>query len=165
MRSFPWKLYRVFNYLLLLVAVLVLVLLFISIIEARGNIYVSRLLLPFGGFLLMLVANSINIFLSVRFFPDRSLTGTALGLHIFALVIQCLFAIASALLSYVAIEEEFFSADGGTEYRWLVVPVVFITLAQWYVTIFQFRVASLLRKNQAISMYNLIDSIGSSSSE
>lgn len=166
MLTLKWKLYRVFNYALLIIALLLAAVVIVDILKYQLDnstepvFYLMALL-----FLLMFINPIINIVLFIKHLPDKVLEkGSALSNNV-SIFINTLTVIGLAVfLIYGAMEV--FDPDqkpAGSTGKIILLLFFLLWLINLFVLICQLQFKRFLSKNRETSMTSLIESIGNKS--
>ena len=160
MLPLSWKLYKAFNYVLLIYAS-ILLLLIATIVSVESLPDDSSFYIFVTGVILILVASIININIINRFFPDKALSGRATVGHVLSLIFLILTFIGFSLTIYYALKL-FYQSRRNNDNASLIflITMAIVNCLQLYVIILQMQLRRFVRKNNDQTIGRLIDSIG-----
>lgn len=160
MHSMPikWKLYRVANYLLLCLSIIISIFILRIPINAR-NTYDLVMSLLFGFlFLFMAVYSLVNITIMTKTFPDKLMRRSINRWHVFSIVLN-LFSVTGLLIVCISLLNEIIKDYFEGLLIMLIILLIFLIITS-YVLLCQFTLNRYLRRRNTSLMNSLIDSIG-----
>ena len=164
--SFKWKLYKVFNYILLVLGLLFSTYLcYLLLFDPPPS---EEMLIPVSIvtlFLMMTIHSIINIIFSFKNFPDKALSGSSRAWNVISIVTNLLSA-AGLIVFILAGAAEEFKENPYEAYekdptgKLILLFLLLLLFTDLFVLICQFRLASVLENNAAESISSMINSIG-----
>ena len=162
MRSVKWKLYRVLNYVMLVIASIIF--LIIGALVFSGNT-IERSLAPYLvllGFLIMVTQCIMNLFVYSQNFPHKRLLGKALTLHIIAIVFNFICFLGLSLITTAGAVIEFGEDNNPEDQSGKLMLALFLLL--WMITTFllfcQLTLKRYLKRKNVDLFTSMIESIG-----
>ena len=157
MLSVKWKFYKTLNYVLLISATILFLIMLTVITDNMDDITAY---LVASIFLFMIIQAFINVYILSKNFPYHKLTGARLRWHFTSVIINS----ASFIGLFIFMVFVILKAPGGndTDDVGLVVLLVcsFILLTDGFILFCQFTVPSYLKKNNTNLFHSMINSIG-----
>lgn len=161
MLPLKWKIYRVINYVQLVISSVILIMLFSLAYNSVESQDINWFMIAAVVLLLVISANIINLVIVYNYFPDKILSRGLKITHWIFLITGSVITIGLLLMAIAGFMEEFLPSnpeDGiGKE---LVLFFFFFSLLEIYKLSFQFQVESFLKRNYRRSLNSLIESIG-----
>jgi hypothetical protein len=156
-----WKIYRVLNYIQLVYAgCVVLIILFLFIKNGFPEDY-TFLLIP-AGFLVMAANNYCNLFIFSRYFPNKLIPSKLVKLNIASFIASIVYCVGLIILIIAGTRDEFSEKNrhSFSEGK-IALGIFFLMLAQWvYILYMQTRLRLVIRSQHYLSITNVINSIG-----
>lgn len=167
MLPLKWRLYKILNYILLAIGLLLTAYIF-YILFVRPPANAELLIIPIlinALFFMMTVHSLINVVFATKLFPNRTLSRSNSGWNVVSLITNILstgglivFIIVGAIAEFEESSSDVIERDPTGKLILLIFLV--ILLADLFVLICQFNLSSFLRNNSTDSISSMIDSIG-----
>ena len=162
MISIKWKIYKVFNYILLFIAsILFLILCALvfggNVIERNPTPYFIAL-----GFLIMVSQCIINLYVYSKNFPYKILLGPALTTHIIAIVLNFIAFLGLSLITIAGFIIEFGKDKDSDNHigKLMAALCLFLWLIDAFLLFCQLTLNRYLKRNNMSLFTAMIDSIG-----
>ena len=155
-----WKIYKILNYVLLVSAV---ILFLIMLTVLMDNLDDSKAYLLTCVFLLMVVQSSINLYVAAKNLPDKELTGSKLRWHVTGSIVNFIAFLGLFIFLWFVVEKlaqrrNFTEDDVG-----IIILLVcsFIWFTDGFILFCQMTLPGYLKKNSRNLSDSLVNSIGS----
>ena len=157
MLSVKWKFYKILNYVLLISAT-ILFLVMLTIIT--DNITDITAYLVAFIFLFMIIQVLINFYIISKNFPYHKLTGAKLRWHFTSIIFNAASFIGLSIFIIFVIMKV--AGRNGTDEIGLIILLVcsFVLLIDGFILFCQFTIPSYLKKNNTNLLHSMINSIG-----
>ena len=162
MLPLKWKIFRVLNYLQLILSIGVIgLIVYSSSMTRRGLDDSTAFTYIFMSAFLVLAASAVlNIYITNRNFPDKPLIGFSNTLHYIFLILAVTINIGLFILLIIGIRDTS-ENDNIPNSVWVVLSIfILIWLTNFWVIVNQFQIKPYIRKNYQSNFSTLIDSIG-----
>jgi hypothetical protein len=168
MLSTRWKIYRVFNYILLAGSSIILLIFarqFVTLRRseiAEESVEIVIVFVIFSSvFLLMIISSLVNIIVMSKTFPDKLLSTNQNRSHIFSIILNAL-ALLGLLVALISLLKEIGDSDPDNVAPFLFMLAILITLLVVLLFIFvcQLLLKRYLRSKNEVTVKSMIDSIG-----
>jgi len=162
MLTLKWKIYKILNYVLLIYASLIVVLIFISLFGQKDNYEFFGLYMALIPFLFIIFKSIVNLVILSKNFPDKLLMNPIFSWHIVAIITSFLSFIFILLFVIIIFQEEIenFNKTGSYGGLFAISIGAVFCLLDGFVLFRQLTVKSYLKKNSSQLMNSLIESIG-----
>ena len=163
-----WKIYRVFNFILLACSSIIFLVLvrqfakFRSLELAGSNPQIEiAFVFTCSVFLSMIISSLLNIIIMSKAFPDKLLTANQNRSHIFSIVLN-VFAFAGLTLGLISLLNEIRNVQPGQMIFFMIMLAIVIVLLTLLIFIFisQVVLKKYLRSKNEVAVISMIDSIG-----
>lgn len=167
MLPLKWRLYKILNYILLAIGLLLTAYIFyILFIRRPDQVEIQAAVLLINIlFFMMAVHSIINIVMITKLFPNKSLSGSNRSWNTISIIANILSSIGLTITLIGGAIAEFEESSSDVIERdptgkFILLIVLIILLSDLFVLICQFKLSSYLRNNSIDSISSMIDSIG-----
>ncbi len=160
MLSVKWKIHKILNYVLLISA-LILFLIMLTVLMDNIDDIVAYLVTCI--FLLMIIQALINLYIISKNLPHKILTGSKLKWHVAASIINFIAFLGLFIFLWVVIKKVTGRRDYTEDDVGIIILLVcsFIWFIDGFILFCQFTLPAYLKKNSTNLFHSLINSIGS----
>ena len=160
MLSVKFKIYKILNYVLLLSAIILFILMLTVLMD---NLHDIVAYLVTSVFLLMIIQALINLYIIAKNLPDKILTGAKLKWHVTASILNFIAFLGLFIFLWFVVKKLSGRRDFTEDDVGIIILLVcsFIWFTDGFILFCQFTVPAYLKKNSTNLSHSLIDSIGS----
>ena len=162
MQTVKWKLYKILNYVLLLSAIILFIIMLTIVMDNLNDI---KAYLVAGVFLLMIVQSLINLYIVSKNLPYKILTGSKLKWHVTGAVINFIAFLGLLTFLWFVLQKVTERSNITEDEVGLIILLVcsFIGVIDGFILYCQLTLPAYLKKNSTNLSHSLINSIGSDS--
>lgn len=160
MISVKWKIYKILNYVLLLSAIILFIIMLTIVMDNLDDI---KAYLVAGVFFMMIIQALINLYIISKNLPHKILTGSKLKWHVTGSVINFIAFLGLLIFLWFVLGKVTVRRNITENEVGLIILLVcgFICLIDGFILYCQFTLPAYLKKNSTNLSHSLINSIGS----
>ena len=155
-----WKIYKILNYVLLLSAIILFIMMLTILMD---NIDDIKAYLLTGVFLLMIIQALINLYIASKNLPYNILTGSKLKWHVTGSVLNFIAFTGLLIFLWFVLKKVSGRKNFTDDEVGIIILLIcsFVGLIDGFILYCQFTLPAYLKRNSTNLSHTLIDSIGS----